>query len=531
MASTTDTVGIRLSLRGQQQVRQGFRDTSQGVKGLREEMKRATITSEELGSGLRKAASVSLRAATTVALAGAGIVGTLATIGVKTAATNEQAEIAFTNMLGSAGSAKAYLGELKAFAAATPFELPDVQMGAQRLMAMGVNARNVLPYLTAIGDAVSGMGGGAEQINQVVTAIGQIQAKGKVQGDEILQLTEAGIPALRILAAQYGVTTAEMSKMMEKGKVSSEDALPKLIEGIEKGTKATKGFGGMMEQQSRTLAGRWSTIKDVTTQGLAGAVEPLLPTLSRAMDWLAVKLPSGMRALERGSDSVASTLNLLRPVFRVLQEDAVVVANAFTEGFRKSGYSLDDVRTGAGNLKEAFDPNGPLVSGVASLAGNLGTVAGYMAKIGTRADQLNGLITRVSGYTSGGENDLTNLGVKQLTGGKVDLYKSGWLTGKTPTSAKGSLFGGWGDSFKGVNYGGARAQGGNVSAGKVYRINERGMEYFQPNSGGRIIPTRPNVAGMLSGEDVTVHVVTELDGEVVATRTVHAVRRQAARRG
>ena len=538
MASSTDTVGIRLILRGQQAVQSGFRNTRSGVRQLREELRTTGEQASKMGAHLRDVAGIAIRAGAAVGIAGAGIVGTLAAIGVKTAATNEQAEIAFTNMLGSATGAKTYLEELKVFAAQTPFELPDVQMGAQRLMAMGVSARNVLPYLTAIGDAVSGMGGGAEEINQVVTAIGQIQAKGKVQGDEILQLTEAGIPALRILAAQYGVTTSAMSKMMEQGKVSSDDALPKLIEGIEKGTKATKGFGGMMEQQSRTLAGRWSTIKDVATQGLAGAVEPLLPILGRTMQWVGEKLPDGMSRAESAGRKVAAVLNVMRPLFRDMWTAAKDLGRAFMDGFGDSGLTLNDLRRGVRDVAAQLRPDSDFMQGMRMVAGAAGFAAGKILRMQARGQGLVATMKTAGAVLTSWRD--TAVGA-MLAVARV----SSEVRARTTGGIRGLLLGGGSTNTGSLSeqmdrtaafnapggIAGSRAMGGNVSAGKVYRINERGMEYFQPNTGGRILPTRPDVSGMLAAGDGVTHVVLELDGEAVATTTVRATRRMAARRG
>lgn len=182
-----------------------------------------------LAAGLRMTAAGLRTVAVGAGLATAALTvaaGAAVGFGVKTAASMEQAQIAFTTMLGSAQEAQKFLSDLQALAATTPFEFPDLVKGSQRLLAMGFAARDVIPTLTAIGDAVAGLGGGAAEIQQVVTAIGQMQAKGKVQGDELLQLTEVGIPALRILAAQYGVTTAEMEEMVSAGKVAAEDAIP-----------------------------------------------------------------------------------------------------------------------------------------------------------------------------------------------------------------------------------------------------------------------------------------------------------------
>lgn len=227
-------------------------------------------------------------------IAGAGL-GTMAvagaTIGIKTAAGLEQAKIAFTTMLGSAKKADAFLRQLQKFAAATPFEFPELVRASQRLIAMGVGARDVVPYLTAIGDAVAGLGGGADMIDQVTTAIGQMAAKGKIQSDELLQLTEAGIPALKILADSYHVSAAKMQEMITKGKVLSSDALPKLIAGLEKGTKSTTAFGGMMAKQSKTLSGVWSTLKDTVSMALANMITPFVPSITKGLqsvsDWSA----------------------------------------------------------------------------------------------------------------------------------------------------------------------------------------------------------------------------------------------------
>ena len=213
-------------------------------------------------NGLRTTMGLAATGVSAFAIVLGGLAVTAVGMGLRTASSMEQAQIGFTTMLGSGTKAKAFLAQLQKFAAATPFEFPDLVRASQRLLAMGINAKNVVPYMTAIGDAVAGLGGGPELIDQVTTAIGQMSAKGKIQSDELLQLTEAGIPALKILASAYGVSAGKMQEMVTQGKVLSDDALPKLIKGLETGTKTTQGFGGMMAKQSTTMAGLWSTLKD-----------------------------------------------------------------------------------------------------------------------------------------------------------------------------------------------------------------------------------------------------------------------------
>lgn len=200
-----------------------------------------------------------LRVSNTAALAITGIGAAIAAAGAKAiqAAGNLQnVQTAFTNMLGSAEKASAFTKQLQSFAAATPFEFNQVTAAAQKFLAFGFTAEQVIPTLTAVGDAAAGVGLGAEGINRVTLALGQIAAKSKVQSDEMLQLTEAGIPAWQMLADKIGVSVPEAMDMVTKGMVDAQTGISALVSGM------SQKFGGMMEQQSQTIQGTWSTMMD-----------------------------------------------------------------------------------------------------------------------------------------------------------------------------------------------------------------------------------------------------------------------------
>lgn len=200
-----------------------------------------------------------LKVSNTAALAITGIGAAIAAAGAKAiqAAGNLQnVQTAFTNMLGSAEKASAFTKQLQSFAAATPFEFNQVTAAAQKFLAFGFTAEQVIPTLTAVGDAAAGVGLGAEGINRVTLALGQIAAKSKVQSDEMLQLTEAGIPAWQMLADKIGVSVPEAMDMVTKGMVDAQTGISALVAGM------SQKFGGMMEQQSQTIQGTWSTMMD-----------------------------------------------------------------------------------------------------------------------------------------------------------------------------------------------------------------------------------------------------------------------------
>lgn len=204
----------------------------------------------------------------------------IVTTGVNFDNMKQQANIAFTTMLGSGEKAKSFLDGLQAFAAKTPFEFPDLLMASQRMLAMGFQSDKVLPTLTAIGDAVAGLGGSSAMVDRVTTALGQMQAKGKATGEEMMQLTEAGIPAWEFLAKKIGVSIPEAMKMVTAGAVSADVAIGALTEGMN------AKFGGMMEKQSATFGGLASTIKDTFAQVSGQVMQPFFELMTRGLQMI-----------------------------------------------------------------------------------------------------------------------------------------------------------------------------------------------------------------------------------------------------
>lgn len=240
----------------------------------------------------------------------------------------QQADIGFTTMLGSAGKSKAFLDQLQQFAKSTPFEFGNLVSNAQNMMGMGIAAKDVIPDLKALGDSVASIGGSAQQVDSVTLAFDQMSAKGTLDMGNMNQLMQNGVPsALKVLADHYHKTTGEMIEMISTGKVQSSEALPALVQGIEKGTKATAALGGMMDQQSHTMAGALSNIKDSATQALAGAFKPLFDAASSSAQDLANFL---------GSDAITSA--------------SKKISSGLTTAFKDVSGSITGVRRGWSNF-------------------------------------------------------------------------------------------------------------------------------------------------------------------------------------
>ncbi len=225
------------------------------------------------------------------------------------AAALEQTKVGFTTMLGSGEAAQGMLDDLRSFAAKTPFQFQDLTVAASRMIAMGTAAEDVIPTLTAVGDAAAGLGLGKAGIDRITLALGQMGAKGKIGGDDLRQLAEAGVPALRYLADAAGVTTAEMSKMIEKGIVPAEQGVKVLVQSM------SNDFGGLMAEQAKTASGSLSNLEDAAATLATAFGNKLLPVVAPVATGLADMANSmveAMSAAEANAQMVDTLAEALR---------------------------------------------------------------------------------------------------------------------------------------------------------------------------------------------------------------------------
>ena len=247
-----------------------------------------------------------LTAGITVPLVGA--TAAAGTFALKTASAAETTEISFTTMLGSEEAALSMMEELADFAAHTPFELSGLQTATRQLLAYGFTAEDVIPMLTAVGDATAALGTGQAGIESVTRALGQMQTRGKVSAEEMLQLTEAGIPAWEYLARAIGTDTAGAMEAVSKGAVSASEGIDAIVSGME------NDFGGMMEEQSKTVEGLFSNLSDAIEQPLmklrdSSAYENFAESLEDVVDAAGPFVESLLPHMEDGLDAVSGVLD------------------------------------------------------------------------------------------------------------------------------------------------------------------------------------------------------------------------------
>lgn len=171
-------------------------------------------------------------------------------------------------LTGSLDRSKQIISELQQIGAVTPFTSTELIESAKRLVAFGVSADQVVETTRRLGDVAGATGA---NLGELSLAYGQVIAKGRLQGEELLQFQERGVALQDELRKMYGLTGQEFSKALEKGQISAEAVEIALQRLTDTGGKYANGAIA----QSDTLAGKFSTLTD--------GVETLARTVGAAL--------------------------------------------------------------------------------------------------------------------------------------------------------------------------------------------------------------------------------------------------------
>lgn len=171
----------------------------------------------------------------------------------------QKLEISFKTMLGSEEKAARLMDQLVKTAATTPFSMGDIANSAKQLLAYGLEAEKVNDTLIRLGDIAAGL---SIPINDLAYLYGTTMVQGRLYTQDLNQFLGRGIPLMEELAKQFGVAESEVKKLVEEGKVGFPQVQQAIVNLTSEGSK----FGGLMEAQSRTIAGQISNIEDQIEQ-------------------------------------------------------------------------------------------------------------------------------------------------------------------------------------------------------------------------------------------------------------------------
>lgn len=165
----------------------------------------------------------------------------------------ESMQVSFKTLAGEHIGQQLY-EDIKQFATTTPMMMNDLAKGAQTLLRFNIEAEKVMPILKEIGDISMG---DAQKFNSLTIAFAQMSSTGKLMGQDLLQMINAGFNPLVTISEKTGKSVAKLKDEMSKGLITVE-----MVEDAFKSATSEGGkFNGMLEKQSHTLRGQLSNLK------------------------------------------------------------------------------------------------------------------------------------------------------------------------------------------------------------------------------------------------------------------------------
>lgn len=234
------------------------------------------------------------------------------------AASMQRLNTVFGVLLQSQAKGSALLGEVTQFANATPMNVPELANATRVLLAYGESSTTVMDTLRRLGNIAAGTG---QRIDEIATLIGKARQAGRLYGDDLNRLNDRGIPLTATLAKNFGITSMEVRKLVEQGRVG----FSALDDAIKTVTNEGGLFYGMLEKTSKDYGGVMSNLEDniLTAKKAFGAPinNALVPVMLDTIEMLQQMKPQFAELGEAMAPVVASLATAFKDMLAWIAEN------------------------------------------------------------------------------------------------------------------------------------------------------------------------------------------------------------------
>ena len=183
----------------------------------------------------------------------------------------------FETLLGDKGQADQLFNSIREFATSTPMQLNDLASAAQTMIGFNIPLEQVMGNLKAIGDV---SGGDAQKFQSLTLAFSQMSATGKLMGQDLLQMINAGFNPLAVMAEKTGKSMSKLKEEMSAGSITADMVRQTFIDATSEGGK----FHNALEEQSKTLRGAYSNLQGAVDDALNAIGEKTEGVMAGAID-------------------------------------------------------------------------------------------------------------------------------------------------------------------------------------------------------------------------------------------------------
>ena len=245
-------------------------------------------------------------------------------------------EVSFRTLLGSQQASAELMRQMKEFAATTPLQLGDLAKGAQTMLGFNLNPDDIMPMLKAIGDISMG---DAQKFQSLTLAFSQMQSVGKLMGQDLLQMINAGFSPLAVMADKTGKSIGELKEEMSAGAISADMVKQAFIDATSEGGQ----FYGMLSGQGDTVKGALAQLSGAFTDmfnGIGEQSEGIIKGSVKSVQWLVENYETLGKVLV-GLIATYGTYKAVMMTVVALERLQVQLALAKMEGMTKQAALLD----------------------------------------------------------------------------------------------------------------------------------------------------------------------------------------------
>ena len=188
-------------------------------------------------------------------IGGTGILKALGSEMIRIRGEFQAADTAIQTLLGNKEKADTLMAQVREYAKISPLEFSDVTKATQMMLGFNIEAEKVPRYLQAIGDVSMG---DTQRFNSLTLAFSQMSAAGKLMGQDLNQMINAGFNPLQMISEKTGKSIATLKEEMSKGAISAEMVQQAFLDATSAGGK----FYNMSENASKTINGQISMMQD-----------------------------------------------------------------------------------------------------------------------------------------------------------------------------------------------------------------------------------------------------------------------------
>ena len=224
---------------------------------------------------------------------------------------NELQKLNMTTLFqGNTAAAEEMFEKISEYGKATVYDKSGLIEAQKTMMSFGIESEKAFSTLKQIGDIAMG---DSQKMQSLALAFSQATSAGKLQGQDLMQLINAGFNPLNEISKHTGESMASLKEKMSKGQISAEMLAQAFAWATEEGGLFYQGA----EKAGDSTMGKINQLKDTFDEFLINIFDRLKPVIDTCLSFATgflETLPALLDGIANGVSNVISFFSEFAPI-------------------------------------------------------------------------------------------------------------------------------------------------------------------------------------------------------------------------